>query len=120
MSQYTVAGKAVRFAFKTPPCDAGLTVFHFGNFKPASAYDDDSDDTYEDEGWEDEAADELTIDCPYCGREVYEDADICPGCGQFIIRDDIREGHPLWHRSPLWVGLALAGIVATIVMLLLR
>jgi len=48
------------------------------------------DDELEDEGPQDIDLEEpgdgesLTAPCPACGAEVYEDADRCPACGEFI------------------------------------
>ena len=38
MRFYTVAGKAFHFVFDKAKCDAGLAVFKFGNFRPATVY----------------------------------------------------------------------------------
>lgn len=48
------------------------------------------------------------VPCPSCGREVYEDAERCPHCGDWITP---RAGGPLpwvWVVAAL---LALAGMV---------
>ncbi len=39
-----------------------------------------------------------TIDCPYCGKPVYEDAARCPHCGQWIEGGD----SPAAERSRGW------------------
>ena len=37
------------------------------------------------------------VPCPFCRRAVYEDADVCPGCGNFIGGgDDPSPRHPWW------------------------
>jgi hypothetical protein len=77
--------------------------------------DDDLDD-WEDSDEPDDDGSE-TVSCPECGADVYEDAEQCPVCGNYLIRDT----HPLRDSSrPLaWLLLGLAGIAAVIVALLL-
>lgn len=82
-----------------------------------------------DESWSDEADDELrddeypdnddsddaTVACPHCGADVYEDADYCPVCDNYITITSSASplsGRPLW-----WILLGLAGVVATFVAL---
>lgn len=37
------------------------------------------------------------IDCPFCGQSIIEDAEICPRCGNFILRnEDLGERKPVW------------------------
>ncbi len=57
-----------------------------------------------------EDANETTAPCPNCGAEMYDDAEWCPSCEQYVTRET-REwtGRPLW-----WIVLALAGGVATV------
>jgi hypothetical protein len=62
-----------------------------------SEYDDDDDDDQVDQ-----------VPCPYCGKPVYERAEVCPHCRSYISREDAprspsRRGVPLW----VWVGAAL-------------
>jgi predicted RNA-binding Zn-ribbon protein involved in translation (DUF1610 family) len=59
---------------------------------PSDQDDDDSDGASTD-----------TIDCPSCGREVYEQAERCPNCGSYISRDAAVR-----RRPPLWI---IAGVV---------
>lgn len=66
---------------------------------------------YDEEWDEDEAT--STIPCANCGAEVYEEADSCPVCGEFLI-DGAR---PL-DKKPAWfVALGLLGIIAVVVLL---
>jgi endogenous inhibitor of DNA gyrase (YacG/DUF329 family) len=44
-----------------------------------------------------------TINCPYCGREIYEDAPQCPHCGQYLSREDAPTRRPPW-----WLLLGVA------------
>jgi hypothetical protein len=72
--------------------------------------DDDLDDReYPDDDESDD--DELeTIECPQCGRQVYEEAEQCPYCAHFITRETrVWSGKPWW-----WIALALLGIAAMI------
>lgn len=55
------------------------------------------------------------VACPSCGVEVYEDAERCPACGDYIVH--AAGGHP-WKDRPLWwIALGLLGIVAVIMAL---
>jgi hypothetical protein len=45
-----------------------------------------------------------TVPCPACGREIYEEADACPYCGEYVAFDaPPAAGKPWWF----WLGLAL-------------
>ena len=51
-----------------------------------------------------------TVACPKCGRQVYEEAEQCPHCGEYITHDTrVWSGKPWW-----WIVLALAGIAAAL------
>lgn len=50
------------------------------------------------------------VACPYCGRTVYEEAEICPHCGSFISAEDAP------RRRPWWV---VAGGLACVVVVLI-
>ncbi|MBI1311282.1 hypothetical protein GC176_08235 [bacterium] len=66
---------------------------------------DDPDDS--DEGTE-------TIVCNACGRDVYEEATVCPYCGEFLtVSTSAWSGRPVW-----WSVVGLVGIVAVILVLL--
>ncbi|TWT85974.1 hypothetical protein Pla123a_07820 [Posidoniimonas polymericola] len=67
--------------------------------------DFDPDDDYYDD---DEA--EL-VDCPACGAAIYEEAEQCPVCGEYITHSTSPwAGKPGW-----WVALGMLGIIAMIV-----
>ena len=73
--------------------------------------DHDDENLYGDESSEDES---LTVECRMCGCEVYEDAEQCPICGEWMTRRT-----SVWTgRSPLFVMLGMAGIVAVIASML--
>jgi ribosomal protein S27AE len=71
------------------------------NEYPDPDYDDDSDDVTQ------------TVRCPNCGTDVYEDAEQCPTCGEYVVM-----ATSAWEGKPLpWVLIGLAGIVAVIMTL---
>ncbi len=73
-------------------------------------WDDEPDDWDDDHDPDDPDDDDtsLTVACPVCGADVYEDAEHCPSCGDFIVLSTSPwTGKPLW-----WVLLGLAGIFA--------
>jgi len=80
--------------------------------------DDDRDDTDWDdtEEWPDESDDEVDVrPCPACGVEIYEEAERCPSCGEYVVwSNSAFTGKPKW-----WVILGLIGIVAVIAALTL-
>jgi hypothetical protein len=39
-----------------------------------------------------------TVPCPYCGCEVYEDAERCPSCEHYLSSEDSPPG-----RKPWWL-----------------
>ena len=73
---------------------------------------DDSDINADEESWEDDSS-TVTIDCTQCGAAVYEDAEQCPSCGEWIVPD-----HSPWCGRPTWwIVLGGLGVVATIAVL---
>lgn len=51
--------------------------------------DDDDVDLYDD--------DEPTIPCPWCRREIHEDAEQCPYCEHYLSDEDAPSpGKPWW------------------------
>ncbi len=66
-------------------------------------YDSD-DDAYGDE---DEAE---RLPCPACGAEIYEDAEQCPVCGEYVTFST----HPFQGRSIVWIVLGGLGVCAVI------
>ena len=56
-----------------------------------------------------------TRPCRYCGADVYEDAEQCPVCGQYLPAD----ARNLWTgRSAWWILLGLLGMGALLWVLL--
>ncbi len=67
--------------------------------------DDDFDDDYLDED-----DDEPTVPCPYCNRQIHEDAQRCPYCEEYISEEDARPG-----RKPWWI---VAGVIVCVYVVL--
>jgi len=57
-----------------------------------------------------------TRPCPYCGKPVYEQAELCPHCRSYISREDVSNRRWPWW---VWAGIVLA-ILGSIPWLLLR
>ena len=58
---------------------------------------------------EDEDASETQV-CPSCGAAIYEDAEQCPACGDYVVfSDSAISGWPWW-----FVALGLVGVVAVV------
>jgi len=70
---------------------------------------DEDDDDFDNESWDGDDLDveDDTITCPRCSEPVYEDAERCPSCGQYLSRE---EGGP---RKPWWV---VAGVIGCLSM----
>lgn len=66
---------------------------------------EDREDPEPDEGDED---DDGTVPCPYCGAAVYEDAERCPHCENYISREDAPSRVPLWVKLTALVCLVAA------------
>jgi predicted RNA-binding Zn-ribbon protein involved in translation (DUF1610 family) len=74
------------------------------------------DDDYGGDDWEmperDEDDDEELdlLPCPSCGEPIYEEAEACPYCGEYVTHStSVLASKPLW-----FVVLAILGIVAII------
>ncbi len=66
--------------------------------------DDDWDEDFADEDYEGEDdEEEPTVLCPYCRREIHEDADRCPHCERYISQEDA----PV-TRKPWWLVVGVA------------
>ena len=54
----------------------------------------DRDSIDENEDWDDE---DDVVPCGNCGRDIYDDAERCPYCGEYISRENRRlTGKPWW------------------------
>lgn len=67
-----------------------------------------------DEDWEDDDAPVDVVRCPSCGAEIYEDAEQCPECGDYVIHGNSAP----WQGKPGWyAALAVLGILAVLLVL---
>ncbi len=46
-------------------------------------------------GWDHDEV-EATVPCPYCRREIFEDAVRCPHCGEYLSDEDAPAGPRPW------------------------
>jgi predicted RNA-binding Zn-ribbon protein involved in translation (DUF1610 family) len=73
----------------------------------------DRDLSLDDDDWIGEDSDDDGADvvpCPSCGVELYDDAEQCPNCGEYVVhRSNVWHGKPWW-----WVILGLAGVIAVL------
>jgi endogenous inhibitor of DNA gyrase (YacG/DUF329 family) len=65
------------------------------SLKGGCGVDEEEWDDDEDDGGENEDA---TIPCPQCGRPIYEDAERCPYCGEYVSDHDAAP-----TRKPWWI-----------------
>ena len=69
---------------------------------------------------EDESPDASDVDegeqvrCPSCGAWVYEDAGICPKCGNYFTEEDVA------GRTPVWIVVGVIVCLAVVVLMWLR
>lgn len=76
--------------------------------------DEEWDEAGPDYGDDDDESE--VVSCPACGGDVYEDAERCPRCGDYIVHSStgyVWKDRPLW-----WMILGVLGIVAVIFALL--
>ena len=76
-----------------------------------TSYDDD------DERGDDPDADDVhdgdsidTVPCPYCHKPVYEQAEICPHCRNYISNEEVPD------RMPRWIIIVTVVLLATILL----
>lgn len=61
---------------------------------PEASWDDDSDEDSDPDYGDD---DDVTIPCPYCRRQIHEDAERCPYCEKYLSDEDAPvAGKPWW------------------------
>ena len=65
---------------------------------------DDFDDDYEYDVDEDD--EEPTVSCPYCRRQIHEDAQRCPYCEQYISAEDAPASTPEEAKEVKKAGLS--------------
>ena len=60
---------------------------------------------------------EDTQPCPFCGKEIWDKADICSNCRNFVAFPEVAvHQRPVWF----WVALVLAFVVICLSVLLYR
>ena len=73
-------------------------------------FDEDDVNSWQESEDEFEDDDELeTVPCPYCGKPVYEEAERCPACENYLSREDAPLRFSPWFALGVLVCL---GIVA--------
>jgi hypothetical protein len=76
------------------PLERGLSISEADCYAKPMRYDDDDELDDDDEGYDvdedggDDDDDDVTIPCPYCRRQIHEDAERCPYCEQYISAED--------------------------------
>jgi hypothetical protein len=58
--------------------------------------DDEWDDDDDESDEADDVDDEPTVACPYCRREIHEDAQRCPYCEKYISAEDAPSAPKPW------------------------
>lgn len=71
-------------------------------YEPLEDSDDERDDDYPDDYPDEGDDDAATVPCPYCKREIHEDAERCPYCEAYISKEDAPPA-----RKPWWVVLGV-------------
>ena len=73
---------------------------------------DEEDYDYEHD-WDDDQT--VTVKCKNCGSEIYEEAEQCPSCGEYVfVKTNPFETKSLWFRYftvaiVIWITLWLVG-----------
>ena len=72
----------------------------------------DEDEFPDEDEFDDDSS--LTVACPDCGAEIYEDAVQCPVCGSYVTHGARHAwlGRPIW-----WIAVGLLGVLTTILAL---
>src|SRR5947207_15787220 len=84
------------------------------DFESADNADDDQDapaskdDPSEADVSDDDDAE--TVRCPYCGKPIYERAELCPYCKSYISDEDAPRRHPRW----IWAGVVCCLIAVAV------
>jgi len=77
--------------------------------------DDWDDDDWPEEDYGDEDDESDIVECPECGADIYEDAERCPVCGNYVVH---RSSGYLWKNRPAWwIVIGLLGILAVVIVL---
>ena len=71
-------------------------------------YDPDDPETYPEGLYTDDAP--PTVECPHCKAEVFEDAEQCPRCGNYLSREDT----PV-RRGGVWLIVMILALLAALI-----
>jgi len=78
--------------------------------------DDWDDEEFEDDYDEEDFGDEPYgwYECPLCGAEVYDDANLCPTCDEYMVPKLVTRSElkPIWY-----IFLGMAGILVVLLTL---
>jgi hypothetical protein len=69
-----------------------------------SADDDDETDSEADE-------EDPTVPCPYCRRQIHEESQRCPYCGNYISIEDAPAS-----RKPVWFIVGLLACLSIVIL----
>lgn len=61
----------------------------------------------DDPEFDDDDDDDLTVSCPHCGEPVFEDAEQCPSCGNYLSKEDKPWSRPVWLVVGVVICLAI-------------
>ena len=76
--------------------------------------DDDLDDE-DDSGFSTAPDDDDPfVPCPHCGTDIYDEAEQCPACGQYLSRED-EPARP----KPWWIVLGVAICLVIVILWML-
>ena len=64
------------------------------------------DDDWMDDEYEVDDSDESTVDCPFCGEEIFDDCEQCPYCRMYISASDLAQ-----PRGPLHVAIVIVLVI---------
>lgn len=70
-----------------------------------------SDGWNDDQGPEEDEGDEVSelVRCPSCHEEIFEDAEQCPYCGDYVVHStSALAGRPFWFCALGMLGVAAA------------
>ena len=77
-----------------------------------SGRDRDIDKEWDDEEEWDEDEESETIPCPDCGSMIYEDSEVCPVCGSYVVfgKESVKR--------PIWMAVVALLLIACMLLLL--
>lgn len=54
------------------------------------------------------------VRCPSCSREIYDQSEVCPHCGEAVEESRLEKGMPRW--AVVTAVVAIVGVVALILL----